>query len=447
MYVHVLLQISGELKRAVSLHGIHSLLSAAFRRRKPDKMTLAYEERKTQEMNKPAIEGGIPARKTKIYYGHQYIDDADIQAVVEVLKSDSLTCGPRIKALEDKLCRLTGAKYGVVCSNGTAALHMAAMAAGVAAGDEVITTPITFAASANCALYCGARPVFADIDPETYNIDPEQVEAAITDRTKAVVAVDYTGQSVELDRVRAICKEHGLTLIEDGAHVIGTKYKGRPNGSISDMTTFSFHPVKTVTGGEGGAVLTNDEDLYRKLLLYRAHGITRDTELMEYEPDGSWYYEQVDLGYNYRMTDIQAALIISQLDKLPMFSKRRKEIVNRYNEAFGKLPGIFVQKEIPDSDTTRHLYILRIVPERLTIDRKKFFEALAAENVCCNVHYIPTYYFPYYEKLGYKRGLCPNAEKLYEEMLSLPLYYSMTDEDVESVIEAVTKIAVYYEKK
>lgn len=395
-------------------------------------------------MNKPAIEGGTPVRDTKIFYGHQYIDDADIQAVVEVLKSDYLTCGPKISELEEKLCKVTGAKYAVVCSNGTAALHIAAMAAGVGGGDEVITTPITFAASANCALYCGARPVFADIDPETYNIDPARVEAAITPRTKAVVAVDYTGQSVALDPLRKICKEHNLVLIEDGAHVIGTKYEGKPNGSISDMTTFSFHPVKTVTGGEGGAVLTNDEKLYQKLLLYRAHGITRNPELMAHEPDGPWYYEMVDMGYNYRMTDMQAALIISQLDKLEMFSKRRKEIVSRYNEAFAKLPQISVQKEIPESDTTRHLYILRIVPEKLKINRRQFFDALAAENICCNVHYIPTYYFPYYEKLGYQRGICPNAEKLYEEIISLPLYYAMSDEDVESVIRGVQKIAEYY---
>ncbi len=395
-------------------------------------------------MEKPAIEGGTPVRETKIFYGHQYIDDVDIQAVVDVLKSDYLTCGPKIGELEQKLCEVTGAKYAVVCSNGTAALHIAAMAAGVGEGDEVITTPITFAASANCALYCGARPVFADIDPETYNIDPAKVEAAITPRTKAVVAVDYTGQSVALDPLRKICREHGLFLIEDGAHVIGTKYKGQPNGSLSDMTTLSFHPVKTVTGGEGGAVLTNDETLYRKLVLYRAHGITRDPSLMEHEPDGPWYYEMIDLGYNYRMTDMQAALIISQLDKLERFSARRKEIVAKYNEAFAKLPQIVVQKEIPESDTTRHLYILRLDPDRLKIDRKRFFEALAAENVCCNVHYIPTYYFPYYEKLGYKRGLCPNAEKLYAEIISLPLYYAMSDEDVESVIEAVTKIAEFY---
>lgn len=397
-------------------------------------------------MEKPAIEGGTPVRESKIFYGHQYIDEADIQAVVDVLKSDYLTCGPKINELEKKLCEITGAKYAVVCSNGTAALHIACLAAGVGEGDEVITTPITFAASANCALYCGARPVFADINPKTYNIDPASVRERVTEKTKAVVAVDYTGQSVELDELLALCREKNMVLIEDGAHVIGTRYKGKANGSIADMTTFSFHPVKTVTGGEGGAVLTNSEELYRKLLLYRSHGITREENLMEHTSDGPWYYEQIALGYNYRMTDMQAALIISQLDKLEMFRQRRKEIVARYNEAFSKLPGIVVQEEIPDSDTTRHLYILRINPEKLTINRRQFFDALGAENVCCNVHYIPTYYFPYYEKMGYQKGICPNAEKLYDEIISLPLYYAMTDEDVESVMKAVSKIAQYYAK-
>lgn len=397
-------------------------------------------------MNKPAICGGTPVRSTKIQYGHQYIDEADIQAVVEVLKSDYLTCGPKIGELEDKLCEITGAAYAVVCSNGTAALHMACQAAGVTQGDEVITTPITFAASANCALYCGGIPVFADINEETYNIDPAQVEALTTEKTKAVVAVDFTGQSVELDRLLAHCRKNKLVLIEDGAHVIGTGYRGKKNGSIADMTTFSFHPVKTVTGGEGGAVLTNHEAYYKKLLLYRAHGITRDSTQMEHEPEGDWYYEQVALGMNYRMTDMQAALVISQLDKLPLFSKRRKEIVKAYDEAFLKLPQLFVQKEIPESDTTRHLYILRIIPEQLRINRKQFFDALKAENICCNVHYIPTYYFPYYEKLGYQRGICPKAEKLYEEIISLPLYYGMTNQDVEDVIQAVTKIVEYYKK-
>lgn len=397
-------------------------------------------------MEKPAICGGTPVRDTKIFYGHQYIDEEDIQAVVDVLKSDYLTCGPKIAELEEKLCELTGAKYAVACSNGTAALHIACMAAGVTRGDEVITTPITFAASANCALYVGAKPVFADINDRTYNIDPASVKEHITDRTKAVVAVDFTGQSIEEDELLAICGEKKLVLIEDGAHVIGTKYNGKPNGSIADMTTLSFHPVKTVTSGEGGAVLTNNEEYYQKLLLYRAHGITRDSEQMEHEPDGPWYYEQIDLGYNYRMTDIQAALLISQLNKLPAFSRRRKEIVARYDEAFAKLPQMAIQQEIPQSDTTRHLYILRLVPEQLTIDRKQFFDALGSENIVCNVHYIPTYYFPYYQKLGYKKGLCPKAEKLYEEIISIPLYYAMTDEDVQDVIRAVTKVARYFAK-
>lgn len=395
-------------------------------------------------MDKPAICGGTPVRENKIYYGHQYIDEADIQAVVEVLRSDTLTCGPKIQELEEKLCRITGAKYAVVCSNGTAALHMACQAAGVGAGDEVITTPITFAASANCALYCGARPVFADIDEKTWNIDPGQVKERTTEKTRAVVAVDFTGQSVELDALLAHCREKNLVLIEDGAHVIGTRYRGKWNGSIADMTTLSFHPVKTVTSGEGGAVLTNSQEYYKKLLLYRAHGITRDREQLVHEPDGPWYYEQLTLGMNYRMTDIQAALLISQLDKLPMFSRRRKEIVKAYDEAFGALPQVVIQREIPESDTTRHLYVLRLNPDRLRIDRKAFFEALGAENVCCNVHYIPTYYFPCYEKLGYERGICPKAEKLYEEIISLPLYYAMTDQDVQDVIRAVTRIARYY---
>ena len=397
-------------------------------------------------MEKPAAAGGRPVRDTKIYYGHQYLDEADYQAVLDVLKSDYLTCGPKIDELEERLCSITGAKYAVAVSNGTAALHVACMAAGVGEGDEVITTPITFAASANCALYCGATPVFADIDEKTWNIDPESVRAHITERTKAVVAVDFTGQSTKLDELKEICREHHLVLITDGAHSIGTKYKGQQTGSIADMTTFSFHPVKTVTAGEGGAITTNDPELYRRLVLYKAHGITRDAAQMSREPEGPWYYEQVELGYNYRMTDIQAGLLLSQLDKLEAFSKRRKEIVARYNEAFSKLEQVTVQEEIPESDTTRHLYILRLNTEKLSINRREFFDAMGAENIVCNVHYIPVYYFPYYQKLGYRKGICPKAEALYEEILTLPLHYGMTDRDVEDVICAVEKIASYYAK-
>ena len=388
----------------------------------------------------------INVSEIKVPIAKPIIGDEEIENVVEVLKSGIIAQGPKVAEFEQKFAEWVGADYGVAVNSGTAALHVALLSCGIGKGDEVITTPITFAASANCALYCGAKPVFADINEKTYNIDPENVKKLTTDKTKAVVAVDFTGQSVELDELMAHCKENNLVLIEDGAHVIGTKYKGQPNGSIADMTTFSFHPVKTVTGGEGGAVMTNSEEYYQKLLLARSHGITRDTALMEEEPHGGWYYEQVSLGYNYRMTDIQAGLLISQLDKLPMFSDRRKEIVAKYNEAFLQIPEIQVQEEIPESDTTRHLYILRIRPEMLTINRREFFDALAAENIMCNVHYIPTYYFPHYQRLGYGKGLCPKAEKLYDEMMSLPLYYGMTDTDVEDVITAVKKIVDYYKK-
>lgn len=397
-------------------------------------------------MVKLAILGGEPELKGKIGYGHQYIDDADIQAVVDVLKSDYLTCGPEIDKAEKKLCEITGAKYAVLLANGTAALHAMCSAAGIGPGDEVITTPMTFAASANCALYCGARPVFADINMDTYNIDPNSIEKCITDRTKAVVAVDFTGQAVEIDRIRKICDKHGLVFLEDAAHSLGTKYNGGTVGSLADMTEFSFHPVKTCTAGEGGAVTTNDHELYKKLILFRTHGITRDQELMDKESEGGWYYQQVDLGYNYRITDMQAALLCSQLDKLDMFATRRKELVKRYDEAFGSMPEIVVQKEIPESDSVRHLYILQLDLDKLKCGRKEIFEALQAEGVGVNVHYIPTYLFPYYRKLGYKEGICPNAEKLYEKIISIPLYYGLSNEQQDGVICAVKKVLDYYKK-
>lgn len=395
-------------------------------------------------MEELAINGGKPVFEKKIGYGHQYIDDADIQAVVAVLKNDFLTCGPKIEEAEKKLCEITGAKYAVLIANGTAALHAMIFAAGIGPGDEVITTPITFAASANCALYCGAKPVFADINPETYNIDPASIEAKITSNTKAVVAVDFTGQAVEVDKIRAICDKHNLIFIEDAAHSLGTKYNGKSVGSIADMTEFSFHPVKTCTAGEGGAITTNNEEFYKRLVLFRTHGITRSQELMDKESEGGWYYQQVDLGYNYRMTDIQAALLSSQLDKLEMFGKRRKELVKRYDEAFSEMPEIVVQKEIPESDTVRHLYIIQLNLDLLKCTRREVFEALQAEGVGVNVHYIPVYSFPYYQKLGYDMGECPNAEKLYERIISIPLYYSLTNDEQNKVVEAVKKVIDYY---
>lgn len=397
-------------------------------------------------MEQLAIKGGKPVRDTQIYYGRQWIDEEDIQAVETALRDRLITCGPRVERLEQKLCEVTGAKYAVAVSNGTAALHTACMALGIGPGDEVITTPITFAASANCARYCGATVVFADINPETYNIDSKDIEKKITPRTKAIVAVHFTGQSIEHDEIRALCDQHGIYLIEDAAHAIGTKYKGQPIGSIADVTCFSFHPVKTVTSGEGGAVTTNDEALYKKLVLFHAHGITHDQAWMENEPEGHWYYEQIALGYNYRMTDFQAALLMSQLDKLPMFTERRKEIVDFYNEQLADVEELILQKEIPESDTTRHLYIIQLKLDKLTCTRREFFDAMSAENVCCQVHYIPVYYFPYYRNLGYEKGLCPNAEKMYEGIMSIPLYPAMSSQDMQDVVRAVKKVIAAYRK-
>lgn len=398
-------------------------------------------------MERLAIEGGYPVRNSKIYYGRQWIDDGDIQAVAEVLKSDFITCGPKVDEMECALEEYTGAKYAVAVCNGTAALHCACMAAGVGPGDEVITTPLTFAASANCALYCGAMPVFADIDPETYNIDPASIREHITEKTKAVIAVDFTGQAVKHDEIRKICDEFGLVFIEDAAHAIATKYNGKQVGSMADLTCFSFHPVKTITGGEGGAVLTNNEEYYKKLMLVRTHGITHDERLMEQAClEGPWYYEQVCLGYNYRITDFQAALIISQMKKLDSFVARRKEIVAAYDKAFADVPEIIVQKEIPESDTCRHLYIIRLALDKLTCTRRQFFDAMSAENVQCQVHYVPVYWFPYYQHLGYSKGLCPNAEEVYGQIMSIPLYPRMTDQDVTDVVHAVKKVVANYKK-
>lgn len=398
-------------------------------------------------MQELAINGGKPIRENRIYYGRQWIDEKDIEAVNEVLLSDYITCGPKIKEMENIFCEYTGSKYAVAVSSGTAALHCACIAAGIGAGDEVITTPLTFAASANCALYCGARPVFADIDPETYNIDPESIRAHITDRTKAVVAVDFTGQSVRSAEIRKLCDEYGLIFIEDAAHAIGTSYNGKKVGSLADLTTFSFHPVKTVTGGEGGLITTGDEKLYKQLMLARTHGITHDKALMEDLPnEGPWCYEQIMLGFNYRLTDIQAALIASQMKKIDMFKERRQSIVKRYDEAFSELDGIIVQKEIPESDTCRHLYIIRLDFEKLSCTRRQFFDAMSAENVQCQVHYIPVYWFPYYRHLGYEKGLCPKAEEVYKGIMSIPLYPKMSDSDVSDVIAAVKKIVEYYRR-
>lgn len=398
-------------------------------------------------MEKLAVNGGQPVRKKRLYYGRQWIDEEDMEAVCHVLSSDYITTGPKSAELEKKMAAYTGADYAVAVSSGTAALHCACIAAGIGQGDEVITTPLTFAASANCALYCGAKPVFADVDDKTYSIDPQSIEAHITDRTRAVVAVDFMGQAVKVQEIRQLCDQHGLIFIEDAAHSIGTKYDGRPVGSLADMTCFSFHPVKTITSGEGGVITTNDNKLYEKLVLAHVHGITHEAGQMEsHLPEEPWYYDQTDLGYNYRMTDFQAALLLSQMKKLDGFVRRRKEIVKKYNRAFRDISEIILPREIPESDTCRHLYIIQLDLKKLRCSRREFFEAMSAENIQCQVHYIPVYWFQYYRRMGYCRGLCPNAERIYESIMSIPLYPKMTDQDVEDVIHAVKKIVSNYRR-
>ena len=370
-----------------------------------------------------------------IPYGKQTIEQDDIQAVVDVLKSDFLTTGPKIAEFERTVADYVGAKYAVAISNGTSALHAACFAAGIGSGDEVITTPLTFAASANCVLYCGGTPVFADVDPRTYNIDPEDIRRKITDRTKAIIAVHLAGQPCDMDAIHSIAREHGLIVIEDGAHALGSVYKGKKVGSLSDMTTFSFHPVKPITTGEGGMIVTDNEEFYKKMVLFRSHGITRDDSMMT-RNDGPWFYQQFDLGYNYRITDIQCALGCSQMKKLDRFLARRKELVARYNEAFADCSNIVTPYQLQDTESGWHLYIVQVK----NCDRKQVFEALREKGIGVNVHYIPVYMHPYYQEHGYKDVHCANAEEIYSHIISLPLYPGLTDEQQDYVIDTLKSL-------
>ncbi|MEJ8303649.1 UDP-4-amino-4,6-dideoxy-N-acetyl-beta-L-altrosamine transaminase [Saccharibacillus sacchari] len=378
-------------------------------------------------------------RDTLLPYGKQLLDEADIEAVVQVLKGDFITQGPAIQAFERKVADHVGARYGVAFSNGTAALHGACFAAGITDGDEVVTTPLTFLASSNCVLYQGGTPVFADIDPLTYNIDPRQVEKKLTPRTKAIIPVDFSGQPAEMDRIQEIARLHNLIVIEDAAHSLGAEYQGRKVGTWADMTMFSFHPVKHITTGEGGMIVTDDEAFYRKLLLFRSHGMTREPQELT-RNDGPWYYEMQELGYNYRMTDIQAALGVSQMDKLDGFVARRRELAGIYNRGLAEIEGLILPEQHVDANSSWHLYVVRFLPEHFQYSRKEIFEQLRGLNIGVNVHYIPVHLQPYYQRLGYLKGSCPNAEQYYETCITLPLFPGMTDEDCEYVIQAVRNL-------
>ena len=361
-------------------------------------------------------------------YGHQSIDEADIASVVDVLKGDYLTCGPSVRAFEQAICAYTGAKYCVAVANATAGLHIAALAAGLGPGDEAITTPITFLSSANCIAFAGAKPVFADIDPRTADIDPDEIARRITPKTKALVPVHFAGQSCDMERIAALAKAHGLKVIEDAAHAIGSDYRDTKVGSCrySDMTVFSFHPVKTVTTGEGGAVTTNDPDLYAKLCALRAHGTHKDGEMSH-----TWEYEMRELGYNYRITDLQCALGQSQLKRLDAFKRRRREIVQYYNEHLG-LPHL---EEMSYSNACFHLYPI------LVENRREFYFKAREAGLNLQVHYIPVHTQPYYRSTyGYKSGDYPKAEAYYARCISLPLYPSLTDGDLAEIVRRIKGI-------
>jgi len=374
-----------------------------------------------------------------IPYGHQSIDESDIKAIVKVLKSDWLSQGPKIAEFEEALAKYCGAKYAVIFSSGTAALHAAYFVAGLKAGDEFITTPLTFAATANAGLYLGAKPVFADI-AEDLNLDPKEAAKKINSKTRLISVVDFAGLPAKLDELKKIAREHNLVLVEDGCHALGASYKGKKIGSVADLTAFSFHPVKSITTGEGGAVLTDNKDYYEKMKVFRHHGIVRDPEKFKMKSHGDWYHEMQELGYNYRITDIQAALGISQLKRLDKFIKARKKIASGYNKAFKKFSD---KLELPSDNkyfsSSWHIYVIR-VRGALAKKRSEVFRKLREAGIGAQVHYLPVYLHPYYQSLGYKKGLCPKTEAYYETMISLPIFPDLKSKDQKFVVKKLIEI-------
>jgi perosamine synthetase len=378
-----------------------------------------------------------------IPYGRQSIDEEDIRAVVEVLRSDWLTTGPKIAEFERAFANFVGAKEAVAVSNGTAALHAAMYALEIGPGDEVIVPPMTFAATANCVVFQGGVPVFADVQVDNLLVDPAQVELRITPRTKAIIAVDYAGQPCDYDALQDISKRHRLPLVADACHSIGGQFKTRPVGSLAKLNTFSFHPVKHITTAEGGMITTDDSNLAQRMRVFRNHGITSDHRLREAQD--TWFYEMTDLGYNYRLTDMQCALGISQLMKLPAWIARRQAIAGRYDEVFTRLGGVMPLAMSQNVLHAYHLYVIKLDLAQLRTDRSKIFADLRGRGIGVNVHYIPVHLHPFYRNnFGTKPGLCPVAEDAYEHIISLPLYPSMTDEDVEDVINHIADILNHY---
>ncbi|QLL29921.1 UDP-4-amino-4,6-dideoxy-N-acetyl-beta-L-altrosamine transaminase [Thermosynechococcus sichuanensis E542] len=382
-----------------------------------------------------------------IPYGRQDITPEDIAAVVEVLQSDWLTQGPKIPEFEAALASYCGARYAVVVSSATAALHLACIAAGLKAGDRLWTSPITFVASANCGRYCGATVDFVDIDPHTYNLSVSALatKLAVAQKQgtlpKVVIPVHLAGQSCEMAALAELAQTYGFTLIEDASHAIGGQYRGRPIGccEFSTMAVFSFHPVKIITTGEGGAILTNNPDLYQRLIRLRSHGITRDPQQMVGDSHGSWYYQQLELGFNYRMTDLQAALGLRQLQRLDQFVERRRFLAQRYHQYLADLP-LTLPFQHPDTRSSWHLYIIRLKRDQIQASHREVFEALRCLGIGVNLHYIPVHTQPYYQQLGFQWGDFPNAEAYYQEAISLPLYYGLTLAQQDQVIQALKQV-------
>lgn len=389
-----------------------------------------------------AIEGGKPIRQKMLAYGRQWIDQEDIRAVTEALTSDWLTTGPKIAEFETLFAESVGAKYAVAVSNGTAALHVALFAAGIEEGVEVITTPFTFVATSNAVRYMGGTVKFVDVRPDSYNIDPKKIEEHITDKTKAIVAVDFAGHPADFDEINALADRYNLIVVEDAAHSLGATYKNRKVGSLVDLTTFSLHPVKHITTGEGGMITTDDAALASRMRLFRNHGIALDHK--QREALGSWCYDMTDLGFNYRLTDIQCALGISQLKKLTGWVKRRQEIASKYAEAFREIPEIIVPVTLSECENSWHLYVIQL--NNLSVPRDQIFKALRAENIGVNVHYIPVPWHSYYQKLGYVKGQWPVTETLHEKIISLPMWPGMSDQDVCDTINAMQKVISAYRK-
>jgi perosamine synthetase len=393
-----------------------------------------------------AIDGGAPVREAFLPYGRHSIDEADIQAIVETLRSDWLTTGPKVAEFEEAFAERVGASCAVSFSSGTAALHGAIFAAGIGPGDEVITSPLTFAATANCVLYQGGRPVFADVRSGALNINPAEVAHRLTNRTRALLPVDYAGHPADLAELTELADYHGLIVIEDACHALGAEYHGRRVGSIAHMTAFSFHPVKHLTTGEGGMVTTDSAHFAETLRKFRNHGISSDAR--QRQAEGRWQYEMVLLGFNYRLSDVASALGISQLRKLKGNLRRRYEIARQYSNALQDIEGIELPSVLPGVTPAWHLYPIRLRQTRLSATRDEIFRALRAENIGVNVHYLPVHLHPYYrDQLGFKRGDYPVAEAAYESLLSLPMFHGMGDADVESVIRAVEKVIGFYAKE